>query len=120
MNELRRIAGVSYRFMFPALALLALASAGVVIATPSLAAAPAQEQQQAALSSAADEHFSGIIVSLNGTRFILRDDVNDTWYHLDDQSSAANFRGKKVSVTGTLDGRSAMIHIRSIHEDSKK
>lgn len=66
-----------------------------------------------------DEHFAGVIVWLNGNRYILRDDVNDTWYHLDDQQTAAKYLGKKVSVTGTLDGRSDMIHVRAIHPVSK-
>ena len=100
-------------------ALLALLCAAWSIASMPLAAAPMQEQHQATLSSTADEHFAGIIVSLNGTRYILRDDANDTWYHLDDQDSAGKFRGKQVTITGTLDGRADMIHVRSIHDDSK-
>jgi hypothetical protein len=60
--------------------------------------------------------FVGKIVSLNGTRYILRDDANDTWYHPDDQKSAGKFRGKIVAITGTLDGRFDMIHIHSIQE----
>jgi hypothetical protein len=35
--------------------------------------------------------FTGKIVSQNGERFILRDDVNEVWYHLDDQQQAAKF-----------------------------
>jgi hypothetical protein len=60
--------------------------------------------------------FTGKIVSQNGDRFILRDDVNEVWYHLDDQAQAQKYFGKDVVVTGVLDGRSDMIHVRNIVE----
>jgi uncharacterized protein YdeI (BOF family) len=74
----------------------------------------------AALSQPGDESnvntFTGKIVSQNGDRYILRDEANDVWYHLDDQQQAGKFFGKSVVVTGTLDGRADMIHIRNIME----
>ena len=60
--------------------------------------------------------FTGKIVSQNGDRFILRDEVNEVWYHLDDQAQAQKYFGKDVVVTGVLDGRSDMIHVRNIAE----
>ena len=60
--------------------------------------------------------FTGKIVSQNGDRFILRDDVNEVWYHLDDQAQAQKYLGRDVLVTGVLDGRSDMIHVRNIVE----
>ncbi len=60
--------------------------------------------------------FTGKIVSQNGDRFILRDDVNEVWYHLDDQAQAQKYFGKNVVVTGILDGRSDMIRVRSMAE----
>src|SRR5271155_6025445 len=60
--------------------------------------------------------FAGKIVSQNGERFILRDDVNEVWYHLDDQQQASKFFGKNVSVTGVLDGPTVTIRVRSISE----
>ena len=60
--------------------------------------------------------FTGKIVSQNGDRFILRDDVNEVWYHLDDQAQAQKYFGKNVIVTGVLDGRSVMIRVRSMAE----
>jgi hypothetical protein len=60
--------------------------------------------------------FTGKIVSQNGERFILRDDVNEVWYHLDDQQQAATFLGKNVSVTGVLDGPTDTIRVRTISE----
>jgi|SRR5579863_4112213 len=103
-----------------ALAALALAPATSVFANPPAMTPPFQSQQtQTTQAPNPDEHFAGVIVWLNGNRYILRDDVNDTWYHLDDQKTAAKYLGKKVNVTGTLDGRSDVIHVRSIHPVSK-
>jgi hypothetical protein len=62
------------------------------------------------------QKFEGIIVSKNGEIFVLRDDVNDTWYHLDDQQAAAKHLGKKVLVTGILDTRTDVIRVKSIDE----
>jgi hypothetical protein len=59
---------------------------------------------------------SGVIVSMNGELFILRDDENDTWYHLDDQKAAGSFLGKKVRVTGEVDPATDVIHVESIQE----
>jgi hypothetical protein len=60
--------------------------------------------------------YAGKIVSQNGVRFILRDDAKEVWYHLDDQAQAQKYLGKDVVVTGVLDGRSDMIHVRNIVE----
>jgi hypothetical protein len=63
------------------------------------------------------EKFEGTIVSKNGALFVLRDDVNNVWYHLDDQQKAEKFAGKKVQVIGVLDGRVDEIRIQSIQEE---
>lgn len=60
--------------------------------------------------------FSGVVVSLNGARFVLRDDDANTWYHLDDQDAVKPYLGKKVVITGTLDARSDMIHVQKISQ----
>ena len=60
--------------------------------------------------------FAGKIVSQNGERFILRDDDNQIWYHLDDQQQAHKFFGKNVLVTGVLDGPTDTIRVCSIIE----
>jgi len=60
--------------------------------------------------------FTGKVLSQNGERFILRDEANDTWYHLDDQQQAGKFAGKNVFVTGVLDGRTDTIQVREITE----
>ena len=67
--------------------------------------------------AAAVQTFTGKIMSQNGERFILRDETNETWYHLDPQQEAAKFLGKNVQITGTLDGRADMIHVRNIAEN---
>jgi hypothetical protein len=70
-----------------------------------------QSQDQPAVST-----FTGKIVLQNGERFILRDDGNQVWYHLDDQQQAHKFLGKNVLVTGVLDGPTATIRVRTIIE----
>jgi TonB family protein len=60
--------------------------------------------------------FSGKIVSQNGVRFVLRDDDNNAWYHLDDQEKAGKLIGKDVLVTGTFDGLTGTIRVQSIVE----
>ena len=113
------------KIIFSALATVSLAL-GVVIAggqTSSMQAAAsinAVNYSPVAPSQPGDEPsvatFTGKIVSQNGVRYILRDEANDVWYHLDDQQQAGKFLGKSVVVTGTLDGRSDMIHIQNISE----
>src|ERR1700722_4574119 len=81
-------------------------------------AAPAPAAMAApGTDDAAVQTFNGKIMSQNGERFILRDDSTDVWYHLDPQEEAGKFLGKNVQVTGILDGRSAMIHVRNIAEN---
>jgi lipopolysaccharide export system protein LptA len=60
--------------------------------------------------------FTGKVLSQNGERFILRDETNDVWYHLDDQQQAGKFAGKNVFVTGVLDGRTDTIQMHEITE----
>jgi protein TonB len=60
--------------------------------------------------------FSGKIVSQNGVRFVLRDDENNVWYHLDDQDKAGKLVGKDVLVTGKFDGLTGTIRVQSIVE----
>src|SRR5271168_5471399 len=62
------------------------------------------------------ETFSGKIVSQNGVRFVLRDDDNNVWYHLDDQEKAGKLVGKDVLVSGTFDGLTGTIRVQNIVE----
>jgi hypothetical protein len=80
---------------------------------------PATDTAQPAAAPRAAEAYSGVIVSMNGERYILRDDTNDTWYHLDDQQQAGKFLGKKVWVTGKLNTRTDVIHVQQITETNQ-
>ncbi|MFZ0582365.1 MAG: DUF5818 domain-containing protein [Candidatus Acidiferrales bacterium] len=73
--------------------------------------------QQQSDSKDQPQKFEGTIVSKNGELFVLRDDVNNVWYHLDDQQKAEKFAGKKVQVIGILDGHVDEIRIQSIQEE---
>jgi hypothetical protein len=95
----------------------ALASSGYVVQASSPQAARVQVQNQSQDQSTIST-FKGKILSQNGERFILRDDVNETWYHLDDQQQAGQFLGKNVVVTGVLDQSTDTIRVRNIIEAS--
>jgi len=89
-------------------------------ANASPGAATHEGQNQAQTTGASDQQplsvFAGKIVSLNGSLFILRDDANQVWYHLDDQAAASKFAGKVVNVRGRLDGMTGAIRVQSIEE----
>ncbi len=78
-----------------------------------------QAAARAAASSRVVEAYAGTIVSLNGERFILRDDDNEVWYHLDDQREASKYAGKKVLVEGQLDASTDVIHVEQIEVASR-
>lgn len=60
--------------------------------------------------------FSGTIW-MDGDKFVLRDEREKRWYHLDaDQKQIAKFEGKEVKVTGTLDPATSEIHVQRIEE----
>ncbi|HEX4076728.1 MAG TPA: DUF5818 domain-containing protein [Candidatus Acidoferrales bacterium] len=69
-----------------------------------------------AMASRAVEAYSGTIVSLNGERYVLRDNDSDSWYNLDDQRDASKYAGKKVLVVGRLDTHTDVIHVEQIEE----
>jgi hypothetical protein len=96
-------------------AALALSGSVVQASRPQVVQTEKQNQSQ---GQSAISTFNGKVLSQNGERFILRDDVNETWYHLDDQKQAGKFLGKNVSVTGVLDQRTDTIRVRSIIEAS--
>jgi hypothetical protein len=83
----------------------------------SLYAVPNIAFQQQSDAKDQPQKFEGTIVSKNGALFVLRDAVNNVWYHLDDQQKAEKFAGKKVQVIGILDGRVDEIRIQSIQEE---
>ena len=75
---------------------------------------------QDSLTQKQSRAFSGKIVSQNGVRYVLRDDDNNAWYHLDDQEKAGKLVGKDVLVTGTFDGLTGTIRVQSIVESTPR
>src|SRR5271154_171655 len=71
---------------------------------------------QASIAQPKTQAFYGKIVSQNGVRYVLRDDDNNVWYHLDDQEKAGKLLGKDVLVSGTFDGLTGTIRVQSIVE----
>src|SRR5277367_4601292 len=71
---------------------------------------------QASFAQPKTQAFYGKIVSQNGVRYVLRDDDNNVWYHLDDQEKAGKLLGKDVLVSGTFDGLTGTIRVQSIVE----
>jgi hypothetical protein len=84
--------------------------------TVSAAMPEGRDQNQPQTNGTDLKIFNGRIVSLNGALFILRDDTNQVWYHLDDQTTARRFAGKDVNVKGKLDVATDVIHVQSIEE----
>jgi len=126
-SKMRSISGVSFRSVV-------LTSSAFLLCVPMLMGSARTDQPKAPTSPSSPysaplpaaqnqpqeqsdvKTFSGKVLSQNGVRYILRDDVNDVWYHLDDQKQAEKFAGKSVLVTGILDGPTDTIHVREITE----
>lgn len=77
---------------------------------------PQSNASQGSFAQTKTQSFYGKIVSQNDVRYILRDDDNDVWYHLDDQEKAAKLVGKDVLVTGKFDGLTGTIRVQNIVE----
>ena len=77
---------------------------------------PQSKASQGSFAQTKTQSFYGKIVSQNDVRYILRDDDNDVWYHLDDQEKAAKLVGKDVLVTGKFDGLTGTIRVQNIVE----
>jgi hypothetical protein len=97
-------------------ALSLIGPAGIRVPAANAATVPFSSAHAASTSNDEMQNFAGKIVSQNGVRFILRDEEDNVWYHIDDQQQAAKFLGKSVKITGTLDGQTDMIHVRTITE----
>jgi hypothetical protein len=67
----------------------------------------AQPSQKAGVQT-----FNGTIVK-SGNKYMLQDAASDNTYDIDHQDLVQKFEGKKVTVHGTLDANSKMIHIKS-------
>ncbi|MFZ0581368.1 MAG: DUF5818 domain-containing protein [Candidatus Acidiferrales bacterium] len=85
-------------------------------ASPTQQFATQNESQTQSNDKTEVKTFSGTIW-MNGDRFVLRDEREKRWYHLDaDQKLIAKFEGKEVKVTGTLDPTTSEIHVQRIEE----
>jgi len=77
-----------------------------------------QPQSQTAPSASADTQtnsFSGMVVKA-GEHYVLKTDKMT--YQLDDETKAKQFEGKQVTVNGTLDKSTGVIHITDIQPAS--
>src|SRR5262245_16319423 len=84
---------------------------------PVHAAALSLSAQAAPQRPGATQTFTGTIAK-TGDTFMLNDTDKKVSYSLDDAQQAAKYDGKKVTVTGTLDAQTKMIHVETIHEGS--
>ena len=82
---------------------------------------PAQQQGQPQAQQAnpgANQTFAGKIIKLNNGQFALltgqSPDGKATGHFLDDQENAQKYEGKQVTVTGTFNEASNMIHVTNI------
>ncbi len=72
--------------------------------TPDTQAQPSQK--------AGVQTFTGTIVK-SGDKWMFQDAASGDTYDIDHQDEVQKFEGKKVTVHGTLDANSKMIHIKS-------
>jgi hypothetical protein len=85
-----------------------------------LMAAPVQSKLSATLTLQAQlepeaKTFTGTILK-NGDHFVLSDSATRSRYTLDDSEKATPYEGRRVTVTGTVEIASSLIHIESIQE----
>jgi uncharacterized protein DUF5818 len=64
--------------------------------------------------SAAEERECTLQCVSDGSKFILADRINRKVYELEDQTSPRRFAGRKVRVTGEIEGKS--LRVESIEE----
>jgi uncharacterized protein YdeI (BOF family) len=86
--------------------------------TPEQQTPEAQTSQSGSASGSqamqpAMKSFSGTIVKVSD-KYVLQDNATNTKYELDNQSTAKQYEGKQVTVTGSLDASSSMLHVETI------
>jgi uncharacterized protein YdeI (BOF family) len=64
------------------------------------------------MEKAGVQTFTGNIVK-SGDKYMFQDAASGNTYDIDHQDEVQKFEGKKVTVHGTLDANSKMIHIKS-------
>jgi Protein of unknown function (DUF5818) len=53
-------------------------------------------------------------ISRKAGKFIFKEDRRGIIYSLDDQKKARNFSGRAVLITGTIDPKANLLHVRKI------
>jgi hypothetical protein len=108
-------------FVFASLMLILCLQANVVALSVPVSSATAQQdtpQKQNESTGMADAKvFKGNVTRDNG-QFVLMETGTKAKYWLDDQAKAKEHEGKKVTITGTLDPTSKVIHIAAIENAS--
>ena len=119
----------------PGEALALILASALCVSTPGLAAqtntVPQQGQQQQAQppqaqppqaqqdqAQQANQKFTGKVIKLTTGKYALltgqTPDGKPSGHFLDDQQDAQKYEGKQVTVTGTFDEASNMIHVTNI------
>lgn len=79
---------------------------------PDQSAQPRTQQPEPETQQTTAQSISGTVAKLNN-KYVLQTSDSIT-YQLDDQSTAAQYVGKRVRVTGVLDRSTGIIRVRSI------
>jgi hypothetical protein len=78
----------------------------------------AQQPEQPQSAQQANQTFTGKVIKLTSGKFALltgqTPDGKPAGHFLDDQENAQKYEGKQVTVTGTFDEASNMIHVTNI------
>jgi hemolysin activation/secretion protein len=80
-------------------------------APPDQSAPENPDTQAQASQKAGVQTFTCTIVK-SGNKYVFQDAASDNTYDIDHQDEVQKFEGKKVTVHGTLDANSKMIHIK--------
>lgn len=78
---------------------------------PSATSPQSSPDQGSSASQANQSSFTGTVVNANG-KYVLKTDSGT--YQLDDQDKAKQFEGKQVTVTGSLDSATSVLHVANI------
>ena len=110
----------------PGEALALILASALCVSTPGLAAQTNSAQQQQAQppqaqqdqAQQANQTFTGKVIKLTTGKYALltgqTPDGKPSGHFLDDQQDAQKYEGKQVTVTGTFDEASNMIHVTNI------
>jgi hypothetical protein len=72
----------------------------------------AQQRTEPEAQQSTAQSVSGTIIKVGG-KFVL-ETADNMAYQLDDQDKAAQYEGKHVKITGTLDRTTGILHVKSV------